>query len=110
MGYVMRMEEKGEVFGKQDFSEGSENEEEQELLEPPEALERDFVSTGESSWPEVRVGAAAPMLSRASSPGPLHRSLCQFQPLHRVGPRDHPWPGCQSACGPNLAQPCCSGE
>lgn len=46
VGYVMRMEEKGEVLGKQDFSEGS-DEEEQELLEPPEALERDFVSTGE---------------------------------------------------------------
>ncbi|XP_019593334.2 ribonuclease H2 subunit C [Rhinolophus sinicus] len=42
VGYVMRMEEKGEVLGKQDFAEGSENEEEQELLEPPEALERDF--------------------------------------------------------------------
>lgn len=51
-GYVMVMEEKGEVLvGKQDFSEGSENDEqEQELAEPPEALERDFVSTGASSW------------------------------------------------------------
>ncbi|XP_036909122.1 ribonuclease H2 subunit C isoform X2 [Sturnira hondurensis] len=44
VGYVMRMEEKEEVVGKQDFSQGSDNDEqEQELLEPPEAaLERDF--------------------------------------------------------------------
>lgn len=52
-GYVMVMEEKGEVLvGKQDFSEGSENDEQEEqgLVEPPEALERDFVSTGASSW------------------------------------------------------------
>ncbi|ELK13337.1 Ribonuclease H2 subunit C [Pteropus alecto] len=44
-GYVMVMEEKGEVLvGKQDFSEGSENDEQEEqgLVEPPEALERDF--------------------------------------------------------------------
>ncbi|XP_035579801.1 ribonuclease H2 subunit C-like [Zalophus californianus] len=41
-GYVMVMEEKGEVLGK-DFSEGSSNlREEQELAAPPEALERDF--------------------------------------------------------------------
>ncbi|XP_027436764.1 ribonuclease H2 subunit C [Zalophus californianus] len=41
-GYVMVMEEKGEVVGK-DFSEGSSNlREEQELAAPPEALERDF--------------------------------------------------------------------
>lgn len=48
VGYVMVTEEKGEVsIGKQDFSEGSDNDErEQELVEPPEALERDFVSTG----------------------------------------------------------------
>lgn len=45
VGYVMAMEEKGEVLGKH-FSEGSENEEE-ELVEPRETLERDFVSTGE---------------------------------------------------------------
>lgn len=52
-GYVMVMEDKGEVLvGNQDFSEGSENDEqgEQKLVEPPEALERDFVSTGASSW------------------------------------------------------------
>lgn len=48
VGYVMT-EEKGEVLlGKQDFSEGLEDDEqdERELVEPPEALERDFVSTG----------------------------------------------------------------
>nr|KAF6281771.1 ribonuclease H2 subunit C [Pipistrellus kuhlii] len=43
LGYVMVMEEK--PVGKQDFSAGSDREE-QELVEPPEALERDFVSTG----------------------------------------------------------------
>lgn len=44
VGYVMVTEEKGEVsIGKQDFSEGSDNDErKQELVEPPEALERDF--------------------------------------------------------------------
>ncbi|XP_058382408.1 ribonuclease H2 subunit C [Diceros bicornis minor] len=36
VGYVMVMEEK------QDFSEAPENDDEQELVEPPEALERDF--------------------------------------------------------------------
>lgn len=49
VGYVTVMEEKGEVPVGKDFSEGSSNEderEEQELAEPPEALERDFVSTG----------------------------------------------------------------
>ncbi|XP_019501159.1 PREDICTED: ribonuclease H2 subunit C isoform X1 [Hipposideros armiger] len=40
VGYVMVMEEKGEVLGKHNFSKGSKNEE--ELVEPPEALERDF--------------------------------------------------------------------
>ncbi|XP_036272489.1 ribonuclease H2 subunit C [Pipistrellus kuhlii] len=39
LGYVMVMEEK--PVGKQDFSAGSDREE-QELVEPPEALERDF--------------------------------------------------------------------
>ncbi|XP_054426839.1 ribonuclease H2 subunit C [Pteronotus mesoamericanus] len=44
VGYVMVMEEKGEVLGKQNSPQGSDSEEpEQELLEPPEAaLERDF--------------------------------------------------------------------
>ncbi|XP_036991253.1 ribonuclease H2 subunit C isoform X2 [Artibeus jamaicensis] len=45
VGYVMEMEEKEEVLvGKQDFQQGSDNDEhEPELLEPPEAaLERDF--------------------------------------------------------------------
>lgn len=50
VGYVMMMEEKGEVLvGKDNFFEGSENDDEQqeqELVEPPEALERDFVSIG----------------------------------------------------------------
>lgn len=49
VGYVMIMEEKEMLVGKEDFFEGSENDdeqEEQELVEPPEALERDFVSTG----------------------------------------------------------------
>ncbi|XP_007128248.1 ribonuclease H2 subunit C [Physeter macrocephalus] len=44
VGYVM-IEEKGEVLlGKQDFSEGmaDDEQEERELVEPPEALERDF--------------------------------------------------------------------
>ncbi|KAK1345439.1 hypothetical protein QTO34_007896 [Cnephaeus nilssonii] len=39
LGYVMVMEEKS--VGKQDFSAGSDKDE-QELVEPPEALERDF--------------------------------------------------------------------
>ncbi|KAK1345699.1 hypothetical protein QTO34_008163 [Cnephaeus nilssonii] len=39
LGYVMLMEEKS--VGKQDFSAGSDKDE-QELVEPPEALERDF--------------------------------------------------------------------
>ncbi|XP_005864311.1 PREDICTED: ribonuclease H2 subunit C [Myotis brandtii] len=39
LGYVMAMEEKS--LGKQDFPGGSDSEE-QELVEPPEALERDF--------------------------------------------------------------------
>ncbi|KAK1342263.1 hypothetical protein QTO34_015019 [Cnephaeus nilssonii] len=39
LGYVMVMEEKS--VGKQDFSAGSDKEE-QELVEPPEALEWDF--------------------------------------------------------------------
>ncbi|KAK1340908.1 hypothetical protein QTO34_017305 [Cnephaeus nilssonii] len=39
LGYVMVMEEQS--VGKQDFSAGSDKEE-QELVEPPEALERDF--------------------------------------------------------------------
>lgn len=44
VGYVMT-EEQGEVsVGKQDFSEGSE--EDHEVMESPETLERDFVSTG----------------------------------------------------------------
>ncbi|KAB1251676.1 Ribonuclease H2 subunit C [Camelus dromedarius] len=51
VGYVMVTEEKGEVLvGKLDFLEGSDNDkelEEQELVEPPEAVGRDFVSTGE---------------------------------------------------------------
>ncbi|XP_034501888.1 ribonuclease H2 subunit C isoform X1 [Ailuropoda melanoleuca] len=44
VGYVMVMEEKGEVLVGKDFSEDSWNDEreEQELAEPPEALERDF--------------------------------------------------------------------
>ncbi|KAI5761376.1 unnamed protein product [Gulo gulo] len=45
VGYVTVMEEKGEVPVGKDFSEGSSNEDEraeQELAEPPEALERDF--------------------------------------------------------------------
>ncbi|XP_059257541.1 ribonuclease H2 subunit C [Mustela nigripes] len=45
VGYVTVMEEKGEVPVGKDFSEGSSNDderEEQELAEPPEALERDF--------------------------------------------------------------------
>ncbi|EQB77718.1 ribonuclease H2 subunit C isoform 1 [Camelus ferus] len=51
VGYVMVTEEKGEVLvGKLDFLEGSDNDEEleeQQLVEPPEAVGRDFVSTGE---------------------------------------------------------------
>ncbi|XP_057173385.1 ribonuclease H2 subunit C isoform X2 [Ursus arctos] len=44
VGYVMAMEEKGEMLVGKDFSEDSWNDEreEQELAEPPEALERDF--------------------------------------------------------------------
>ncbi|XP_021540724.1 ribonuclease H2 subunit C [Neomonachus schauinslandi] len=42
-GYVMVMEEKGEVLLGKDFSEGSSKlREQQELAVPPEALERDF--------------------------------------------------------------------
>lgn len=57
VGYVMVMEEK------QDFSEGPENDdeqEEQELVEPPEALERNFVSKGSQGWKGVRAGARPP--------------------------------------------------
>lgn len=43
LGYVMAVEEKSE--GKQDFAAGSDGAE-PELGEPPEALERGFVSTG----------------------------------------------------------------
>lgn len=101
VGYVMVMEEKGDAsVGKQDYSEGSGSAE----------LERDFVSIGARGWQGVRAGAAAPMLSRAPSAGPLHPRLRQFQPLHPVGPGGHPWPGCQSTCRPNLAQPRRSGE
>lgn len=57
LGYVMAMEEKS--LGKQDFPGGSDSDE-QELVEPPEALERDFVSTGAWGWPGARAGAAAP--------------------------------------------------
>lgn len=113
VGYVMVMEEKEEVLvGRQDFPQGSDNDEqERELLEPSEAaLEQDFVSTGGQGWQGVRAGAATPRLSRAPFPGPRYQSLRQFQPLHRVGPGDRPWPGCQSAWGPNLAQPRRSGE
>ena len=51
VGYVM--EEKGEGLVGKGFSEGSSNDNEQEqleLVEPPEALERDFVSTGAGRW------------------------------------------------------------
>lgn len=48
LGYVMAMEEKS--LGKRDFAGGSDSDE-QELVEPPEALERDFVSTGAWGWP-----------------------------------------------------------
>ncbi|XP_077718565.1 ribonuclease H2 subunit C isoform X2 [Canis aureus] len=41
VGYVMAMEEQGEVSMEKDFSEGDEREE-QERAEPREALERDF--------------------------------------------------------------------
>lgn len=41
VGYVMAMDEKGQVSGEKHSPAGSEN---------GEALERDFVSTGESSW------------------------------------------------------------
>lgn len=112
VGYVMAMEEKGEMLVGKDFSEDSWNDEreEQELAEPPEALERDFVSTRGQGWREVRAALVAPMLSQARSSGPVYRSHRQFQPLHAVGPGDHPRAGCQSARGPNLAQPGCSGE
>ncbi|KAF5928162.1 hypothetical protein HPG69_018399, partial [Diceros bicornis minor] len=53
VGYVMVMEEK------QDF-EAPENDDEQELVEPPEALERDFVSKGAQGWKGVRAGARPP--------------------------------------------------
>ncbi|KAK1346860.1 hypothetical protein QTO34_000720 [Cnephaeus nilssonii] len=76
LGYVMVMEEQS--VGKQDFSAGSDKEE-QELVEPP--------------------GGAGVGLR------PLYSCLRQFQPLHPVGPGEHPWPGCQSACSPDLAQP-----
>ncbi|XP_064432250.1 ribonuclease H2 subunit C isoform X2 [Mirounga angustirostris] len=77
-GYVMVMEEKGEVLLGQDFSEGSSKlREQQELAVPREALERDF----------------------------SHR---QFRPLHAVGPGGHPRSGCQSARGAHLAPSGCS--
>lgn len=51
VGYVM--EDKGEVVVGKGSSEGSSNDneqEQQELVEPPEAPERDFVSTGAGRW------------------------------------------------------------
>jgi len=59
-GYVMVMEEKGEVLLGKDFSEGSSKlREQQELAAPPEALERDFVSTGGQGWRGVRAAAVS---------------------------------------------------
>lgn len=111
VGYVMAMEEQGEVSMEKDFSEGDEREE-QERAEPREALERDFVSTGVEGqgWRVVRAAAVALMLSRAPSSGPVYRSHRQFQPLHAMGSGDHSWSGRQSARGPNLAQSGRSGE
>lgn len=95
VGYVMVTEEKGEVsIEKQDFSEGSDNDErEQELVEPPEALERDFVSTGiglaggagGTGGPGAESGAfprtvlsAPPPLSAASPCGAWRPSLARM--------------------------------
>lgn len=107
-GYVMVTEETGErLKGKQDFSGSSESdgeEDEQKLVEAQEPLERDFVSTG-IGLQGVRAGAAPRMLSPSPFPGPLYWSHWQLQQLHLVGPGDRPWPGCQSAWGPHLAQP-----
>lgn len=71
VGYVM--EEKGEVVGK-DPSVGSSNDDEpeqQELVEPPEALERDFVSAMGVGLEGVRAGVVSPTFSRAPSAGSL---------------------------------------
>lgn len=95
VGYVMVMEEK------HDFSEGSENNEEQgeqELVESPEALERDFVSKGGQGWKGVRASARP-----RAEPSPFPRTaLSEPLPVSAASP-----------CGawrPSLAQmPKCAG-